>query len=80
MFEVLHDPDVEWLILDSTATRIHPCAAGAKKIWGCCCGTRAIVMIVTTGMQKDIVTQICERKDVFAIGLKGRQHTLTLLA
>lgn len=27
----LQDPDVEWLILDSTVIRAHPCAAGAKK-------------------------------------------------
>lgn len=31
VFEVLQDPDVEWLILDSTVIRAHPCAAGAKK-------------------------------------------------
>jgi transposase len=30
-FEVLRDPDLEWLILDSTIIRAHPCAAGAKK-------------------------------------------------
>lgn len=28
---VLQDPDVEWLILDSTVVRAHPCAAGAPK-------------------------------------------------
>ncbi|HEU5219104.1 MAG TPA: transposase, partial [Gemmatimonadales bacterium] len=27
----LRDPDLEWLILDSTAVRAHACAAGAKK-------------------------------------------------
>jgi transposase len=27
----LRDEDLEWLILDSTAVRAHPCAAGAKK-------------------------------------------------
>jgi transposase len=27
----LRDPDLDWLILDSTAVRAHPCAAGAKK-------------------------------------------------
>jgi transposase len=27
----LRDPDLEWLVLDSTAVRAHPCAAGAKK-------------------------------------------------
>jgi transposase len=31
VFEVLQDPDLEWLILDSTIIRAHPCAAGAKK-------------------------------------------------
>jgi transposase len=31
VFEVLQDPDLEWLILDSTVIRAHPCAAGAKK-------------------------------------------------
>jgi len=33
MFEVLQDPDLEWVILDSTAIRAHPHAAGAKKKW-----------------------------------------------
>ena len=28
---VLRDPDLDVLILDSTAVRAHPCAAGAKK-------------------------------------------------
>jgi transposase len=32
-FEALQDPDLEWLILDSTVIRAHPCAAGAKKKW-----------------------------------------------
>ena len=31
VFEALPDPDVEWLVLDSTVIRAHPCAAGAKK-------------------------------------------------
>lgn len=31
VFEGLRDPDLEWLILDSTTIRAHPCAAGAKK-------------------------------------------------
>ena len=31
VFAVLQDPDVEWLILDSTIIRAHPHAAGAKK-------------------------------------------------
>ena len=31
VFEALQDPDLEWLIIDSTVIRAHPCAAGAKK-------------------------------------------------
>lgn len=31
VFEALQDPDVEWLILDSTVVRAHPNAAGARK-------------------------------------------------
>src|SRR5262245_48343798 len=31
VFETLQDPDLEWLILDSTIIRAHPSAAGAKK-------------------------------------------------
>ena len=31
VFGALQDPDVEWLILDSTVIRAHPSAAGAKK-------------------------------------------------
>ena len=31
VFEALQDPDVEWLILDSTVVRAHPSAAGAEK-------------------------------------------------
>jgi transposase len=31
VFEALQDPDLEWLILDSTVIRAHPCAAGAEK-------------------------------------------------
>jgi transposase len=31
LFEAFQDPDLEWLILDSTVIRAHPCAAGAKK-------------------------------------------------
>jgi transposase len=27
----LRDEDLEWLVLDPTAVRAHPCAAGAKK-------------------------------------------------
>ena len=30
-FGALQDPDLEWLVLDSTVIRAHPCAAGAKK-------------------------------------------------
>ena len=31
VFEVLQDPDLEWLILDSTVIRAHQHAAGARK-------------------------------------------------
>lgn len=31
VFDMLQDPDLEWLIFDSTVIRAHPCAAGAKK-------------------------------------------------
>ena len=31
VFEALQDPDLEWLVLDSTVVRAHPCAAGAEK-------------------------------------------------
>jgi transposase len=31
VFATLQDPDLEWLILDSTVIRAHPCAAGAEK-------------------------------------------------
>ena len=31
VFEVFKDPDLEWLILDSTIIRAHPCAAGARR-------------------------------------------------
>jgi transposase len=31
VFDALQDPDVEWLILDSTVVRAHPNAAGAEK-------------------------------------------------
>jgi transposase len=31
VFAALQDPDLEWLILDSTIIRAHPCAAGAPK-------------------------------------------------
>src|SRR5438477_10045544 len=31
VLDALRDPDLEWLILDSSAVRAHPCAAGAKK-------------------------------------------------
>ncbi len=33
VFEALQDPDLEWLILDSTVLRAHPGAAGAPKKW-----------------------------------------------
>jgi transposase len=31
VFEQLKDPDLEWLMLDSTVVRAHACAAGARK-------------------------------------------------
>jgi transposase len=31
ILDALRDPDLDLLILDSTAVRAHPCAAGAKK-------------------------------------------------
>ncbi len=31
VFEALQDSDLEWVILDSTVIRAHPCAAGAPK-------------------------------------------------
>lgn len=31
VFEVLKDDDLEWLILDSTIIRAHPCATGVPK-------------------------------------------------
>jgi transposase len=31
LFDALQDPDLEWLILDSTVIRAHPSAAGAEK-------------------------------------------------
>ncbi len=31
VFEALQDPDLEWLIVDSTVIRAHPAAAGAGK-------------------------------------------------
>ena len=31
VFEALQDPDLEWLILDSTVVRAHPHAAGAPQ-------------------------------------------------
>jgi transposase len=31
VFEALPDPDLEWMILDSTVVRAHPHAAGAEK-------------------------------------------------
>ena len=39
IFQRLHqhfaqDPDMEWLIIDSTIIRAHPCAAGALKTSG----------------------------------------------
>jgi transposase len=34
VFEVLQDPDLEWLIIDSTVVRAHQHAAGAEKKGG----------------------------------------------
>jgi transposase len=34
VFEALQDPDLEWLILDSTIIRAHPRAAGARASAG----------------------------------------------
>jgi transposase len=31
VFAALQDADLEWLVLDSTVVRAHPCAAGAPK-------------------------------------------------
>jgi transposase len=31
VFRALQDPDLEWLLMDSTIARAHQCAAGAKK-------------------------------------------------
>ena len=31
VFDALQDPDLEWLILDATVVRAHPCAAGANN-------------------------------------------------
>lgn len=31
VFEARQDPDTEWLLMDSTVIRAHPCAAGADK-------------------------------------------------
>jgi transposase len=31
VFDALQDPDLEWVILDSTVVRAHPSAAGASK-------------------------------------------------
>jgi transposase len=31
VFQILQDPDLEWLVLDSTIIRAHPHAAGARK-------------------------------------------------
>jgi transposase len=31
VFDALQDPDLEWLVLDSTVIRAHPHASGAKK-------------------------------------------------
>jgi transposase len=41
VFDVLQDPDLEWLILDSTIIRAHPHAAGAKKKATAAAGNRS---------------------------------------
>jgi transposase len=41
VFEVLQDPDTEWLLMDSTVIRAHPCAAGAKKTRTAAAGRRS---------------------------------------
>ena len=33
VFEALQDPDLEWLMIDSTTVRAHQHAAGQKKAW-----------------------------------------------
>lgn len=30
----IQEPDLEWLVLDSTSLRAHPCAAGAPQVKG----------------------------------------------
>jgi transposase len=45
---VLRDPDLDVLILDSTAVRAHPCAAGAKKS-GTGLAARTIKRLVAVG-------------------------------
>jgi transposase len=45
---VLRDPDLDVLILDSTAVRAHPCAAGAKKS-GTGLAARTIKRLVAAG-------------------------------
>lgn len=32
--QFIDDPDMEWLLLDSTVVRAHPCAAGARQAQG----------------------------------------------
>ena len=41
LLAALRDPDLDVLVLDSTAVRAHPCAAGAKKV-GTGLGARTI--------------------------------------
>lgn len=31
IFEALQEPDLDWLLIDSTSIRVHPHAAGQKK-------------------------------------------------
>lgn len=46
--EVLRDPDLDVLMLDSTVIRAHPCAAGSKKN-GTGLGARTIRRLVAAG-------------------------------
>ena len=48
IMDALRDDDLEWLILDSTAVRAHPTAAGAKKS-GTGLAARTIRRLVAAG-------------------------------
>jgi len=49
IMDALRDDDLEWLILDSTAVRAHPTAAGAKKS-GTGLAARTIRRLVAVGV------------------------------